>query len=141
MTGPSINRQQQIYPCAGTHYSQDYRHQPCLAMGVARGQYSVRCAGMWITHMPSVHCFACSNEMHGRPLPQQPVAGANPTIFAHLGIEEPVFSQAYRHVCTTCQLPHRARDCSMNPDSSTYKQHRGLPQQSGSQQAPPIARP
>ena len=33
----------------------------------------------------------------------------------------------YRHVCATCQLLHRARDCSMTPDSSTYKQHRPQP--------------
>ena len=28
----------------------------------------------------------------------------------------------FRHVCTTCQLPHKARDCSKNSHSSAFKQ-------------------
>ena len=35
----------------------------------------------------------------------------------------------YRHVCITCQKMHRARDCSWTPETSIYKQPRGLPQQ------------
>ena len=45
---------------------------------------------------------------------------------------------AYTHVCATCLLPHRTKDC---PNTSTFKQQRGPPQQSGTQQAPPNARP
>ena len=44
----------------------------------------------------------------------------------------------YRHVCTTCQLPHRAKDCRKTQDNPAYRQQR--PQQSGSQ-VPPSAHP
>lgn len=37
----------------------------------------------------------------------------------------------YRHVCATCQLPHRAKDCLKTPEGSTYKQQRGPLPQSG----------
>jgi hypothetical protein len=46
----------------------------------------------------------------------------------------------YRHICATCHLPHKARDCSKTPDNSIYRQHRGPPQQPGPQ-APPNAQP
>ena len=32
---------------------------------------------------------------------------------------------AYRHVCATCQLPHRAKDCLKTPESSSLEQQRG----------------
>ena len=50
----------------------------------------------------------------------------------------------YRHVCATCHLPHKARDCSKTPDGSIYKQQRGPPQQPSPHTpptAPPHARP
>ena len=46
----------------------------------------------------------------------------------------------YRHVCATCYLPHKAKDCQKTPDSSIYKQHRGPPPQAGSH-APPNTLP
>ena len=48
---------------------------------------------------------------------------------------------SYRHICATCQLPHKARDCSKTPDSSSFKQHRSSPQQANTQQALSLARP
>ena len=47
---------------------------------------------------------------------------------------------AYRHVCATCQLPQRAKDCPKTPDSSSFKQQRGTQMQPGSQ-APINPRP
>ena len=35
----------------------------------------------------------------------------------------------YRHVCATCQFPHKARDCPRTPDNSTYRPPRGPSQQ------------
>ena len=40
----------------------------------------------------------------------------------------------YRHVCATCQLPHKARDC---PRTLAYKQTRDPSQQSAAQPPPP----
>ena len=31
---------------------------------------------------------------------------------------------SFRHVCATCYLPHKARDCQQTPDTSPYKQRR-----------------
>ena len=47
---------------------------------------------------------------------------------------------AYRHVCATCYLPHKAKDCPQTPDSSIYKQHRGPFPQAASH-APPTTPP
>ena len=47
----------------------------------------------------------------------------------------------YRHVCATCQLAHKARDCPRTPDNPTYRPPRGPSQHSAIQQAPPTARP
>ena len=33
----------------------------------------------------------------------------------------------FRHVCATCQLPHRARDCPDTPDDSPYRRRRRPP--------------
>ena len=46
----------------------------------------------------------------------------------------------YKHVCATCHLSHKARDCSNTPHTSICKQHRGPPQQP-SPQAIPNAQP
>ena len=40
---------------------------------------------------------------------------------------------SFRHVCATCYLPHKARDCQQTPDTFPYKQRRpNMPNQGSS---------
>lgn len=39
----------------------------------------------------------------------------------------------YRHVCATCFLQHRAKDCPRTPETSSFKQQRGTHTQPGTQ--------
>ena len=36
---------------------------------------------------------------------------------------------SYRHMCATCQLSHKAKDCPQTPDGSAYKLRPGTPRQ------------
>lgn len=47
----------------------------------------------------------------------------------------------YRHVCATCQLTHKARDCPRTPNTSSFKQARGPLQHSATQATLPTTRP
>ena len=47
----------------------------------------------------------------------------------------------YRHICATCQLAHKAKDCPRTSDNSTYKHTRGPPQQLAAQHAAPSTHP
>ena len=44
---------------------------------------------------------------------------------------------SYRHVCATCQLPHKAKDCPQTPDGSAYKLRQGAPRPRNSTTALP----
>ena len=47
----------------------------------------------------------------------------------------------YRHVCATCQLPHKAKDCPRTHENSVFKQpqqQRGPSYPSATPQAPPM---
>ena len=58
-------------------------------------------------------------------VPRRPDAGLNVCISWNRGRCIFPGQCTYRHVCATCQLPHRAKDCTQTPDTSIYRQRPG----------------
>ena len=101
------------YPPPGGNY-------PWARMG-AGSTFCTLCRG--VDHIRSQCALLYLQPPPSGTAPPAPVAGAKRNICMSWNKGACIFpsSCSYRHICATCQLQHKAKDCPRTPESSIYK--------------------
>ena len=143
-TAHSASRHPLTRHCGGIRFYPHFRHPPCmLSFGPGQGaMFCTLCRGVDHTR---TQCALLSLHPPANCPPNTPPTtpkrkSDNICISWNRGLCIFPGICGYRHVCATCHLPHKARDCSKTPDGSIYKQQRGPPPQP-SPHTPPTAPP
>ena len=98
--------------------------QAATILGQRRGQGSLFCTlCRGVDHIRSQCALLYLQPPPTGTTPPDPVAGTKQSICMSWNKGACIFpaSCSYRHICATCQLQHKAKDCPHTPDSSIYK--------------------
>ena len=120
----SANKQLLTHPYGAIHYCLVFKRPQCWASPLAQGRRSVPFAERLTAPDPSVHCSAWNLQLPGHPPPATRRKTTNVCISWNRGMCIFPGNCTYRHVCTTCSLPHKAKDCHPTARSTDGPSHR-----------------